>query len=98
MRVDNARKRKEPKPIMARTQMPELTGERLSNLISLWLMSASTGQEQPIDRIETTVKVMRICGFTPELINTTIATAANAVSLDPNDAVARFGLEIVEKM
>jgi hypothetical protein len=70
--------------------MPEMTGERLSSMLSIWMLSAAQGNAEPIDRIETTVQVLKVVGFAPDLIRETISAAASAASLSPQDALDRF--------
>jgi len=75
---------------MARTRIPEMTEERLSSRISLWMLSASQGNETMIDRIETTVATLGIVGFTTDVISQIVSNAASAVGLDGDDALSRF--------
>jgi hypothetical protein len=73
-----------------RTQIPEMTGERLTARMSVWMLSAAQGNEQPIDRLETTIEVLRMVGFNQDIISDLVSKAANAASLPVKDAIERF--------
>lgn len=73
-----------------RTQIPEMTGERLTAKMSVWMLSAAQGNEEPIDRLETTIDILRIVGFNQEIITELVTKAASAASLPVDDALSRF--------
>lgn len=70
-----------------------MTGERLTARMSVWMLSAAQGNEQPIDRLETTIDVLRMVGFNQQIIVDLVSKAANAASLPVDDAVNRFAPE-----
>lgn len=80
-----------------RTQIPEMTGERLTAKMSVWMLSAAQGNEQPIDRLETTIEVLRTVGFNQEIIADLVSRAANAASLPVDDAIERFAPALEQK-
>lgn len=73
-----------------RTTIPVLTAERLTSRVSIWMLGASQGNEQLVDRIETTVAVLEIVGFAPEIVADIVANAANNAGLPVADAQERF--------
>lgn len=75
---------------MARTQIPEMTEERITARLSIWMLSAKDGNPTTTDRIETVVEFMGIVGFTPAIVEQVVRTAAKTAGLDEEDAVLRF--------